>query len=53
MTAPKWEPAKLYPPGSLVTPRTTPMAVLPPIPNPGFEDGMTGWTGTPDVDSFT
>lgn len=53
MTAPKWEPAKLYPPGSLVTPRTAPMAVLPPIPNPGFEDGMTGWTGTPDVDSFT
>src|SRR5690606_13501845 len=43
MATPKWEPGKLYPPGSLVVPRTT----LPPGPvqvsNGGFAADADGW----------
>lgn len=43
MATPKWEPGKLYPPGSLVVPRTT----LPPGPvqvsNGGFDTDADDW----------
>lgn len=44
MATPKWQPGKLYPPGSLVVPRTA----LPNVPvvlqDPGFESGtLDGW----------
>ncbi len=46
MATPKWQPGKLYPPGSLVVPRTAPVAgTILPIENPSFETGdLTGWT---------
>lgn len=44
MATPKWEPGKLYPPGSLVVPRSSASSALPAIANGGFEDGSTGWT---------
>lgn len=46
MATPKWQPGKLYPPGSLVVPRTDQGASPQHIPNPGFEDGDTGWNKT-------
>jgi hypothetical protein len=45
VATPKWQPAKLYPPGSLVVPRTTQAFTLTALTNPGFETGdATGWT---------
>lgn len=43
MTTPAWQPTKLYPPGSLVVPRTSAPPSIPAVPNAGFEDGDTGW----------
>lgn len=55
MATPKWQAGKLYPPGSIVQPRTA----LPNVPvvlnNPGFEDGtLTGWdlTNTPAIGNW-
>lgn len=45
MATPKWQPAKLYPPGSLVVPRTAHVYTLVPLTNGGFESGdATDWT---------
>ena len=44
MATPKWESVKLYPPGSLVLPRTEAPATSTEITNPGFESGATDWT---------
>jgi len=45
MATPKWRPGHLYPPGSIVVPRTEPSAgTVEPIENAGFETGdLTGW----------
>lgn len=43
MATPKWQPGRLYPPGSLVVPRTSRPSSPQSIPNPGFEEGDTGW----------
>lgn len=45
MATPKWQPGNLYPPGSIVVPRTEPSpGVVQPIENSGFETGdLTGW----------
>ena len=47
MATPKWQPGRLYPPGSLVVPRTDQGGSSQHITNPGFEDGDTGWNKTP------
>ena len=45
MATPLWEPGKLYPPGSLVRPRTVEQAADAVVENAGFETGdLTGWT---------
>lgn len=44
MATPRWEPARLYPPGSLVVPRTDPPPPGYALTNGGFEDGATDWT---------
>lgn len=47
MPTPAWEPGKLYPPGSLVVPRTTAPVTAVPVTNGGFESGdLTGWSYT-------
>lgn len=50
MATQAWQPGKLYPPGSLVVPRSASgratYASLPPT-NPGFEDGLIGWENDP------
>ena len=43
MATPAWEPGKLYAPGALVVPRSTPPTVVQAIANAGFEDGNVGW----------
>lgn len=43
MATPKWQPGRLYPPGSLVVPRTDVVPGATALTNPGFEDGLTGW----------
>lgn len=48
MSTPKWQPGKLYAPGSLVVPRTAPPVSLEPISNADFETGTAaGWTLDP------
>lgn len=47
MATPKWQPGRLYPPGSLVVPRTAQGGSSQHITNPGFEDGDTGWNKGP------
>lgn len=47
MSTPRWQPGRLYPPGSLVVPRTTVPSGPVALENPGFEDGPTGWSLTP------
>lgn len=44
MSTPKWQPGKLYAPGSLVVPRTTAPSGVAAIPNPGFDSDASGWT---------
>lgn len=45
MATPKWNPGQLYPPGSLVVPRTVAPPINTEITNAGFESGdATGWT---------
>lgn len=44
MATAKWESVKLYPPGSLVLPRTEAPATSTEITNPGFESGAADWT---------
>lgn len=39
-----WAPGTLYQPGDLVRATNSGVVVQPPIDNPGFEDGDTGWT---------
>lgn len=46
MSTPAWQPGHLYPPGSLVVPRTAPASMPQAIPNPGFEDGDEEWNKT-------
>jgi len=48
LATPKWQPGKLYAPGALVVPRTTPPEVPSTLTNAGFETGdATGWTFDP------
>lgn len=44
MPTPIWAPGTLYPPGSLVQPRSAPPPVPDPVTNGDFELGNTGWT---------
>lgn len=44
MSIPTWQPATLYPPGSLVRRLTTPAAVQSAPDNANFDDGAVGWT---------
>lgn len=44
MATPKWEPGKLYPPGSLVVPRTDGSTSQAQLPSPGFDANADGWT---------
>lgn len=44
MATPVWAPGTLYPPGSLVVPRSLPPTLGAPIANADFESGDTGWT---------
>lgn len=43
MTAPVWEPGKIYLTGAIVRPTTTAAVTTGTITNPDFEDGDTGW----------
>lgn len=43
MATPQWNSATLYPPGSLVVPRTAPAPSAPSITNGDFQSGATGW----------
>jgi hypothetical protein len=43
MATPKWRPGRLYPPGSLVVPRTAVVPGATALTNPGFESGSAGW----------
>lgn len=47
MATPKWEPGKLYPPGSLVIPRAETPSGPVAIVNADFEQGDTGWSKPP------
>lgn len=49
MATPKWEPGKLYPPGSLVQPLTAPTPQAVPPTNASFQDGNTGWDLAPGL----
>jgi hypothetical protein len=44
MAIPAWQAGKLYQPGDLVVPASTPPALPSPPTNPGFESGDTGWS---------
>lgn len=44
MATEAWQPGKLYQPGALVRPLTTPPTVQSAPNNPDFESGNTGWT---------
>lgn len=44
MATPSWQPGRLYPPGSLVVPRTAAGSSAQAIANPSFEDGDAGWS---------
>lgn len=51
-TVTTWAPGTLYQPGDLVRATNSGVVTQPPIDNPGFEDGDTGWTDT-GFGSFT
>lgn len=46
MSTPKWEPGKLYPPGSLVVPRAEGGVTQSQLTNPGFDTDASGWNLT-------